>query len=67
MSEIKHIGAMTIGIIGTGLTDRNEKIKEILESPTPYIYDSDFGKYLKDNLILNSPKEHINNDQGNGN
>ena len=62
MSEIKHIGAMTIGIIGTGLTDRNEKIKEILESPTPYVYDSDFGKCLEDNLIFNSTKENTNND-----
>lgn len=37
MSEIKHIGAMTLGIIGTNLSDRNEKIKEILESDTPII------------------------------
>ena len=58
---------MTIGIIGTGLTDRNEKIKEILESPTPFVYDSDFGKCLEDNLIFNSTKENTNNDQGNGN
>ena len=34
MSEINHIGAMTLGIIGTNLSDRNEKIKEILESNT---------------------------------
>lgn len=34
MSEIKHIGAMTIGIIGEGLMNRNEKIKEILEYKT---------------------------------
>lgn len=34
MSEINHIGAMTLGIIGTNLSDRNEKIKEILESDT---------------------------------
>ena len=35
MSEIKHIGAMTLGIIGTNFSDRNEKIKEILESDNP--------------------------------
>lgn len=33
MSELKRSGAVTVGIIGTGLTDRNEKIKEILETP----------------------------------
>lgn len=46
MSDIKHIGAMTLGIMGTKLSDRNEKIKEILESSTPCMYDSDFGKSL---------------------
>ena len=46
MSDIKHIGAMTLGIIGEGLTNRNEKIKEILESDTPFSYNSDFGKLL---------------------
>lgn len=34
MSDIKHLGAMTIGIIGTNLSGRDEKIKEILESDT---------------------------------
>ena len=46
MSDIKHIGAMTLGIIGESLLDRNEKIKEILESDTPGSYTSDFGKLL---------------------
>ena len=31
MSDIKHIGAMTVGIIGEGLMNRNEKIKELLK------------------------------------
>lgn len=43
MSEIKHIGAMTLGIIGTGLSDRNKKIKEILDSSTS---NPDFIKLL---------------------
>ena len=46
MSEIKHIGAMTLGIIGTNLSDRNEKIKEILESDTPISDNPDFVKLL---------------------
>lgn len=46
MSDIKHIGAMTLGIIGEGLMNRNEKIKEILESDTSISYNSDFGKLL---------------------
>lgn len=46
MSEIKHIGAMTLGIIGTNLSNKNEKIKEILESDTPTSYNPDFGKLL---------------------
>ena len=46
MSEIKHIGAMTLGIIGTNLSDRNEKIKEILESDSSISYNPDFRKLL---------------------
>ena len=46
MSEIKYIGAMTLGIIGTNLSDRNEKIKEILESNTPVSDNPDFVKLL---------------------
>lgn len=46
MSEIKHIGAMTLGIIGTNLSDRNEKIKEILESDTLVSDNPDFVKLL---------------------
>lgn len=44
MAEIKHIGAMTLGIIGTNLSDRNEKIKEILESDTPITKQCDCCK-----------------------
>ena len=44
MSEIKHIGAMTLGIIGTNLSDRDEKIKQILESNTPTIKQCDCCK-----------------------
>ena len=44
MSEIKHIGAMTLGIIGTNLSDRDEKIKEILESDTPITKQCDCCK-----------------------
>lgn len=46
MPEIKHIGAMTLGIIGTNLSDRNEKIKEILESGTSISDNPDFVKLL---------------------
>ena len=48
MSEIKHIGSMTLGIIGTNLSDRNEKIKEILESDTPISYNADFGRFIEE-------------------
>ena len=46
MSEIKHIGSMTLGIIGTNLSDRNEKIKEIIESDTSISDNPDFVKLL---------------------
>ena len=43
MSEIKHIGAMTLGIIGTNLSDRDEKIKEILDDT----FSSDNPDFVK--------------------
>ena len=46
MSEVKHIGAMTLGIIGTNLSDRDEKIKEILESGTSISDNPNFVKLL---------------------
>jgi hypothetical protein len=46
MSDIKHIGAMTVGIIGEGLMNRNEKIKDILESNTSISCNSDLEKLL---------------------
>ena len=47
MSDINHIGAMTIGIIREGLINRNEKIKEILEADTSVCYNPDFGRVLE--------------------
>lgn len=46
MSEIKHIGAITLGVVGTSLSDRNEKIKGILESDTSISDNPDFVKLL---------------------
>lgn len=46
MSNIKHIGAIALGIIGEGLLNRNEKVKEILEADNAISYNSDFGKLL---------------------
>ena len=53
MSDIKHIGALTIGIIGESLMNRNEKIKAILEANTPISYNADFGRFID--------KEHLKN------
>lgn len=55
MSDIKHIGAMTLGIIGTNLSNKNEKIKEILESATPAMKQCDCcKKWVSDTHAVSS-------------
>lgn len=57
MFEIKHIGAMTLGIIGTNLSDRDEKIKEIIDSNNSISDNPDSVKLLHINTSRNNKKE----------